>query len=768
MLNKYRDRLDSLIAEYRKHPLPQFEDPSGKGANFDDRIWIHIDPNTGRKTRYLCGLHGIKGKSSAGDKAEFALPYPYNYLIKIWIIETTSTSLSVSAKQSRVSMARKLLSTMTGELYAQTESTIVSQCLESAKDGERLRPFITFCVDNGLMQNISFSSSNDDRDRTGHAEFDARVEKLPEIESLIALGSIFAAVFKNVSSDGLSDKEVNIKDAWVATYALLGLASPSRLSAEVPVLPKQRLKSYSEGEGEPVYFLDWQGSKGFKDSKMHVLGALSGELEKAINFFFTLCEPARILCRFYENPKQTLKDLLGSSKVEEERIKHLNLDCATNLFTLGYVIGFYEVDDKIQILKAGAELSGANNFTRRQFFEEKPIYCLTLNDRLSTSITKGSPYSSLPYLFGYDILPKPFKKAFPGALTATVGEVQEWWLFYFVKSLMPSFPLSYSTGESSIRLADALFCMQGNWIYGRAGSGRGSGGKPFQISPFALAPLSTLGVLAAHRLSDSRKQTIFEDYGFSSELAVRPHSLRHFGNTLAHLSDIPNELITSWSGRINPEQTTTYIHSSHEDRADRVRITFNRAESDTREIRVVAQENITNTTNLLASLTSTGVCTQDLTSTPCDYLNDFVSQCFMCSEACHVAGDVKAIEFFEKDLSFQKSRLSTVSIDVRLPVSHAMQRWYVIHSRNTFILSQLIHLMKTSQTGFIIRYSAKKSEFYLSNLQTKEVSNYKCVLPDFDGALKLQIESRSDNGGSNVNPQLQSLLLSFGLSEKGA
>ena len=40
-----------------------------------------------------------------------------------------------------------------------------------------------------------------------------------------------------MAAEGLSDKEVKIKDAWVVTYALLGLASPNRLSAEVSVLP---------------------------------------------------------------------------------------------------------------------------------------------------------------------------------------------------------------------------------------------------------------------------------------------------------------------------------------------------------------------------------------------------------------------------------------------------------------------------------------------------------------------------------------------------
>lgn len=98
MINKYLDRLESLICLYRESEFIQFESPGGEKADFDDLVWHHIDPNSGRNNRFLCGIHGKKGRNS-GNLSSDALPYPYSYLIKIWVIETINTNLSVSEKK---------------------------------------------------------------------------------------------------------------------------------------------------------------------------------------------------------------------------------------------------------------------------------------------------------------------------------------------------------------------------------------------------------------------------------------------------------------------------------------------------------------------------------------------------------------------------------------------------------------------------------------------------------------------------------------------
>jgi len=78
-------------------------------------------------------------------------------------------------------------------------------------------------------------------------------------------------------------------------------------------------------------------------------------------------------------------------------------------------------------------------------------------------------------------------------------------------------------------------------------------------------------------------------------------------NTLADLSSIPVEIITAWSGRKSSEQTHTYIHTTHDEKASRVSAILNPPDIDRRDIRVVSQDQLTQTTNLPASVTSTGL-----------------------------------------------------------------------------------------------------------------------------------------------------------------
>ncbi|WLI04539.1 hypothetical protein PSH66_18190 [Pseudomonas sp. FP597] len=760
-INKYYDRMESLISAYRDAGLKQFEGPGNKKAEFDDRIWYYIDPNTGRQIRYLCGIHGRRGKGNAGNLPSDALPYPYDHLIKVWIIEVANTNLSAGEKQARVSVARKVLSLMDGDLFAQSESSIRSLNL-GRRSADRLRPFFDFCTKSGLMRRIDLTGS-DNRDRTGHAYVDNVLEKLPDITTVLALGAIFSSVFEHVDENGTPHfgEEIKMLDALIVTFTLLSLASPNRTSAEIPLLPKQKLHSHSEGNGAPVYYLDWIGSKGYHNNKNHVLSALAEPITKATNFFFRACEPARVLCRFYEKPNLSLRALLGTYEIAPELKKNLCLSQRPNLFTLGYALGFYEVDDRVPVLKEGVDPTSVSCFQRGRCFEEKPIYSLRFEDRLSVSNNGKTNLSALPFLFGYSNPPKMFT----GRITATVGEVQDWWISFYKKSILPEFPLSFSTGESYINLKDAMFCFLGSWFYGMP-SRKGSGGKTFQRSNYSVVPLASLGHSINYRLGRSQMVSIFASYGFSSDLNLSPHNLRHLADTLADLSNIPVELITAWSGRKSSEQTHTYIHTSDDEKASRVSAIMNPPEIDKRSIRVFAQEKLAIATNLPASLTSTGLCTQNLNVTPCNYLNDFVSHCFMCPETCHVAGDKKAIELFEKDLAFQVARIESVVNDPRLSTSSAMQKWYVIHSRNTHVLSLLIDLMRSSHSGMTIRYSNKKSEFSLVDLNSMVIKKTACALPDFEACLSGIIESKVANAKSDINPELSSLLSSFGLSDK--
>lgn len=761
MINKYLDRLESLICLYRESEFIQFESPGGEKADFDDLVWHHIDPNSGRNNRFLCGIHGKKGRNS-GNLSSDALPYPYSYLIKIWVIETTNTNLSVSEKKARTSAARKMLSRMDGDLYIQSESSVRSLCLGS-RTIDRLRPFFDFCADKGLMRKIDLQGV-DDRDRTGHASFDKKLEKLPDISAVVALGNIFSTVFEHVDDKGavLPGKDVRIHDAMVLTFTLLSLASPNRTSAEIPVLPKQVLQSHSEGDGEPVYYLNWIGSKGYKNNRNHVLSALAESVNRAVNFFFNACEPARILCRFYEKPSGSWRRLLGDFEIETELKKNLSLTQQPNLFTLGYALGFYGVDDCVPVLKKGTDLTSTHVNHRGRFFENKPIFSLRPDDQLSVSNSKKTKLSALPYLFGYTQLPK----IFADKDVVTVEELQNWWVSFYRKKFLPEFPFSFSNGESSIKLKNAMFCFLGSWFYGDS-KNPGGGGRTLKKTNYAVVPLVSLGSSTLYRLSrQGVGDSIFVDYGYSSEIRLTPNQLRHLTNTLADLSNIPVEIITAWSGRKNSEQTHTYIHTSDDIKASRVSAIVNPPEFDKSSIRTYSKEQLATVTNLPASITSTGLCSQNLHVNPCNYLNDFISQCFLCPEACYIAGDESAIELFEKDLGFQNARLESVTGDIRLSASSAMKNWYVIHSRNVRVLSMLIDLMKSCSVGTTIRYSNKDSEFNLIDLNTKVIKKVSCALPDYEARLRGLIEDKATSSNTDTNPQLRSLLSSFGLNNK--
>ena len=761
MLNKYVDRLQKLINEYRGATLEQFIGPGNNKPNFDDMCWHYIDPNTRRRTRILCCRHGVKGRAREVSR-EQALPFPYDHLIKVWVIEVCSKPISAVEKQDQVAKARRVLTGMKGELHQQTFDSLTSIFNNQSR---RAGPFIKFCMKTGLMPVYDVPSFDDNRDRTGHNEFDKKKSKLPDVEAVIAIADIFTHVFEDVDSNGSvrSGKNINLKDAFVSTSAVLCMAAFNRMAAEIPVLPKQRLQSYSENNEALVHYLDWKGSKGYKDNKNHILEVLAGKIRKALNFFYDACEPGRILCRFYEDSNQSLKSLIGMYPIAPERMPHLSLNMRPNLFQLGYALGFYGVNECVSVLKEGVDHVSIYPSRRAQCFVKKPIYALLSTDQISTTklpLNEAS-FAALHILFGIILHPNPFSKK----LTITVAESQEWWLSYFCSELIPEFPLSHTISENNIRLKDAMFCVLWPDFFGM-GKSKG-GGKRYQASLYSIAPLGSLAANLIARLNGSKTAiTIFQDYGYPSKVRLKPHALRHFGNTLADMSDIAVEITTALSGRVDPEQTHAYIHTSHSEKADRVSAVINSSHSESQSIRVVSAAEISQLTNLPASVTSTGICTQDLIVTPCDFLNDFVSQCFMCSEACHVAGDEKAIDFLEKDLLFQTKRLASVECDSRLKNSKAMKQWYVLHSRNTHILTTLIELMKLSPKGSIIRYSSNEQGFHISDLPSRTIALVKCATPDLEAKLNRLLEQRNANPPPNANPQLQSLLSTFGISSK--
>lgn len=772
-LNKYLNRTEALIKQYMETTsFEQFQNVTGEPATFDDLIWFYVDPNTGRKTRILTGRHGTKGTGSAGSGAENALPKPYGDLVKVFIIESFNLSISAPEKTARVCSARKLLSSMHGHLYQQNTSSIID-CFHGSRF-DRVMPFTDLCEKHGLVpknsQRLQALLKKDDRDRTGNELDSERRQKMADEDVIKAIAAVYAKTINSLINERPAPGY--FRDAFASFMALLCLASPNRAAAEVPLLPNQKLMSYSEGDRIKVFYLDWPGSKGFQDNHNHILRDLAPLVEKGLDYFSKACQPGRIVARYYINPDQKLRTLLGDFPIEPERKARLALNKKPHIFQLGYALGFYGVDDEIYVnsedssyKKRPSQLNTRDLLSKRtSCMRLKKIADLQTEDLISSNAAKNPARPGLSKLLNCGFQGKYAKKFDPNDnRLISVGQIESL-LFELHRQSFPSFPLGFSTGDQGqIKMDTALFCVLGHQYYVQAAI-RKAGGAQGGSSFYTLLPPANLANNAA--VDVGRRGSLLMRHGFSSRLFLNFHQLRHYTNTLADRSGIPNEIITAWSGRKSREQTFEYIHTSHAERTSRVKEVQTTTNETTQPIRWISRDDIEKKLNLPASATSTGVCTQNLITSPCDYLNDFVSSCFLCPSSCHVTGDQNAIDFLDRDHQFQCRRLKTVEKDKRLSVSKTMQDWFITHTRNTDILSQLVQLMKDMPTGTVITFNKKTAQFNLVDVQTKQIEHVAVKISNSEHALSKALEQHSKSKKQpEFNKELTNLLATYNLEE---
>jgi hypothetical protein len=761
MINKYLNNLHKLINQHSGIKHLQFRGPDYKTAKEDDLVWYYIDPSTKREIRILCCKSVANSSTLRKDKhlsPELSLPYPYNYLLKVWVIEVMNKPLSAAHNTNIIQSARKVLTYMNGDLHQQTENSLHKLI------NRRSSQFLDFCMKHKLLKKFSYIVIDRERDKTGCGISDKNKNKIPKDESLIAIGLIFDKVFEFVNQDGSvkKGKKVHINDALVVTNCYLSLASPNRAKAEQFVLSNQTLKKYSEKDSPEVSFLDWKGSKGFGNYQNHILSVLSIPIEKSLNFFSKNCEPGRVLCRYYSNPDKPLKYILGNYKPINSNINNIN-----NLFQLGYLLGLYKKNSTIYILKKENlhRLNVKNNVENQQFqvyCEKKLISDLNKDD---ITYTSSGSYESGPFstLFG---VTRNSSEHIPKYAWITISELEKWWIKYYTKVCIPEFPLAYSSSENFTKLEDNLFTVLGSDFQSS------KGGKTFSKSHLYVQQPKFLAEYCYRRLAGPKNakghtETIFESYDFAYELRIRFNELRHYGNTLLSMSGNSIKTITKISGRKSEEQTHTYIHLDNEAMPNSVKsiINFN-SKDDKRDIKLISIDKISELTNLPATITSTGVCTQDINSTPCQYLNDFISQCFLCTESCHILGDTESVDLLKKDFEYQTKRLNEISVNPRLKNSNAMQEWFLIHSKNTEILKSLIAILNSNEPSNIIRYSSDRNIFISTDINTGERTNIRCNLSNHKRNLELLIKSKFKiQKETAISTDLLSIAKKYGLNE---
>ncbi|PSV99565.1 hypothetical protein [Photobacterium lipolyticum] len=763
MLNRYQAALDEHIKAQQQVKLENITNQDGEHASWDDWVWIvtkndgthnklfFLDPNKVKRPI----LHPRKPYSR-----EQHLPELLQHIAMCYAIELLTMELSKSHIENRFISARYSLCYFGNALTRITQNHLDDMYEQNmgVRWLERSRLFIKWLQKNGGISSTIKAPRQGRKERGDVYSFDSALDreqsKMPDERALRALAAIANDVLPKADQVAAIDIHASQHASFVASMATIAMASPNRVASEQLALAKQRLKSriatrIENGEEvtKTVYWLDWSGSKGYKDNDNHILASMKVPVTRAMEYLRVACEPARVLCRFYENSTLPLRQLLG--EFTSEKVKDFDENGCVNLFQLGYILGFYDGSEGV------AQLWLPDESSRALSKHHKHVSQLCERDVLRLNRT------NLAALMGISEKKVAMVRELLGE-KPTVAELQWNWISY-IKRSVATFPYRISA-SNKVKLSNALCCFTGKQlgVYSKR-TGHFFGGSFFAIES------ANLGRQLYNKLSGtSGGISIFKDFGFSPDIRIRPHQFRHWLNTKAQESGLSDEVIAMWSGRTLVQQNAVYDHTKDSAKVARISDIFAITDDVKKEIRVISLQEYQQATRKAASVTATGFCTQKLSVNPCSYLNDFVAQCVLCPSSCHVNRDQKAIDILGKDLSVQQLRLNQIKGSERLDTNTRLQNWFVTHYSNTAILEQLIVLMKREdiRQGSPIRYVADSGVFRVTDTVNRRVGEIRAALPDARAALKKHISDKIKPERAPANRALEDLLSKFSLTQE--
>lgn len=750
----FQQNLESLIQQNERVIPPNMYGPNKvEKAKWGDYLWYYKDLKTSHLYSFPFTTH-VFGKRRYGasvTQATYALPRAYTILLQIFILdEIIRLRISLDEKSNKLRSAR---AAVTAALSLEDLNDLTSsQWSESHKYSN---DFWKYCKNLKLISGSSKPVITDLRDRSGGTSFEKKTFKSADASTVIAIGHIFNEVFKDVKEDGTVKEggKVDFRFALSISMAVFGLASPSRTQAEVPLVQAQNLKTHSPRNGEPIHYLSWAGSKGYSDNNTHILSVMAPYVDKVMNFFMQELKPDRCFVKYIKNPSISWSELLKGFDVDRKRKANLNFNNKPNLFSVAYALGFYPVDLEVKVVKdphlitaekgsrgfriayltknidknmlPKAYLYKGDRIKDEYFYYTKHVAQLDLSERI---MTIGGRYSGLSVLGGFTFT---YNHKYIRRHHLDIMETTEKLAELFVgdiKKAIPGFPYSSALkgGSKLVDLEFSLFCLR-SFRIGNSNTDSpifSISGLPKTVSVAVIAFKDRKSISSNGSLYEGRN--IFEEYGFS-RIHLNLNSLRHFSNTLLEQSEIPLEIIASFSGRKSVKQTLEYVHTSEEDKSERLISILDLDEE--KSVRIISKEELENAGNYPASITETGICLQELNVTPCEYVNDFLSGCFGCESSCYTCGDHKAIELLEKDLVFQNKRLDVLKAEKKYTFSDAAKDWLFKHTQGVVIMEQLIHVLKTFDSGLLVRLAYDKSILFITNTKTGEVQEFKVALP---------------------------------------
>jgi hypothetical protein len=751
-LNRYTGNQRKHIKSLQQQPLPQFRNLDGEEASWNDCGWIYTDA-MGRKGNVYFTLSGDKKiLSKVGARKAELLPDDIRLLLMAFTCHIVSTNISMQYKCAQSNKARQWLN-IVKKNPARLSNKMVGKSIEGLASVRGLSSFFEWMAEHKLIPpNLALPKGlNKTESRAGHDIIDHRNGKLPDDKVLMALGAIVHDVIPSDEQCWDTHPKTFQREQYVCAMSALAMAAPNRVAAEQTVLHVQKLKSHvqqSKGKDETVYYLDWQGSKGFKNNMNHILGPMAPLADRVLKYMMLVTEPARVLARFYAKPGLTLKRVLGDFKPSQENLDYIKPDLSqgTDIIRLGCLLGFF--DGTPRLVRVTKDTPGAfrPDPKRGASVYTKHIYDLVSQDILH--VCTVCKYGSA--LMGVKITNKGIK-AIASDTKLTLKDFQNSWIAH-IKKQFPAFPYANNSSSGRVDLRLAMFTFTGNQVV------KDKPGYTFGKSHFALIPLSSLSTVISNELSKNGSTNnganIFKNHGFSDAFFMTPHQFRHYIDDAADRGGVAHKIINLWSGRKDPEQLLHYLHRTNAQKASEIQdIMFRDEHTEEKAIesvslRLKSQQEYALLTDSATAVHSTGICTQNLLLRPCDYLNDFVSQCALCASSCHVAHDIDACSLLKKDLEVQTLRLHHVSKDEKLYRSKNMQSWFKIHHQNTEMLRQLIEVLedKTIRAGSIVRLISDKNEMRITDLKTKFVEKRAINLPSPEEVLSqiLQHEASAE------------------------
>lgn len=753
-INRYIDNQHAYVAKKKAQPLIGFTNAQGESASWEDIAVTFTDSDNRTQNILFCNLNRKMPNVGTHFTDEDRLAPEIHDLLFTYALDILKENILIGNKTTKITAARVFLCHLNENIATATPERIQS-AINLMTRSKALTSFINWLHQHKMLakscQPYINATAESVRTKSGDDALQAEQNKLPCENALLALGAIFYDVIPAYQDGDKEDVEAwqplllptqEQRDSFSCTMAALGMASPNRIGAEQVLLTVQRIKPHTQvvdGKEKTVHYLNWRGSKGYKDNANHINAEMVDSLDRALHYTILATEPARALARFYQKPNRPLKEVLGEFKPSDENIALLkpSMSKSTHLLHLGLLLGFFDGSDKC--VRVTPDTKGAIDRTHSPQHPKfiKPIAQLEAFDTLV--FKTHCPYSraltgcALVHQYQYD-------KYTAGKKKLTVAEFQN----HTIKMNQSHLKGYNSHKTKHVDFENALFAYTQKQFGGKV------------THPFLLVPISSLSALFSADLIKSIKNsvTLFERHGFSSSFLLKPHQLRHWQNDFLAKKGLPHHLISILSGRKSAEQTLTYIHTTDAQNASVIGdISYsNEPESEVEnklKLRISTMEQfneaIDNETPTFVH--ETGFCDQNLALSPCTYMSEFETQCALCSSSCHVTHDSEAIDLLKKDLKVQTHNLERVQQAINFETSEGQHKWYKTHYRNTCMLKKLIEVLSDEaiEEGRMVRLLDRSNSIRITNLETQTVEEQKLALPDAEQALQAAIEVKNNN-----------------------